>query len=63
MKTNKAGVGGGGDGHEGVNWEFLLILLLLLRVDSVGSALESIKGILTSSPFSQTFQSMAAFEI
>ena len=43
---------GGGDGHEGVNWEFLLIL--------VG---ESIKGILTSSPFSQTFQSMAAFEI
>ena len=62
MKTNKAGVGGGGDGHEGVNWEFLLILLLV-GVDSVGSALESIKGILTSSPFSQTFQSMAAFEI
>ena len=26
MKTNKAGVGGGGDGHEGVNWEFLLII-------------------------------------
>lgn len=56
MKTNKAGVGGGGDGHEGVNGEFLLILV-------VGSARESIKGILTSSPFSQTFQSMAAFEI
>ena len=27
MKTNKAGVGGGGDGHEGVNWEFLLLLI------------------------------------
>ena len=51
MKTNKAGVGGGGDGHEGVNFS------------SGVERRESIKGILTSSPFSQTFQSMAAFEI
>ena len=58
MKTNKAGVGGGGDGHEGVNWEFLLLL-----IRGVVRCGESIKGILTSSPFSQTFQSMAAFEI